>query len=175
MIPVLLIVIIIDEYFKKFCNNVNFIINNINEEFINDLYNKCKNLIEFIEKENLKSVENITPLINKNELNNIIKINDFEKNRQIFTFILEKKIKFPNISKNDLIKLIKKLSIKIKIFIIKIFLAILICHNKYIKNYLNKIILYNYKLVPWGLGLDPIPIIIKSRFFKITLIYFKIK
>ncbi len=69
MIPVLLIVIIIDEYFKKFCNNVNFIINNINEEFINDLYNKFKNLIEFIEKENLKSVENITPLINKNEYN----------------------------------------------------------------------------------------------------------
>ena len=115
MIPILLIVIIIDEYFKKFCNNINFIINNINEEFINDLYNKCKNLIEFIEKENLKSVENITPLINKNELNNIIKINDFEKNRQIFTFILEKQIEFPNISQNDLIKLIKEFTIKIKI------------------------------------------------------------
>ena len=112
MIQILLIVIIIDEYFKKFCNNINFIINNINEEFINDLYNKFKNLLEFIEKENLKSVENIIPLISKNELNDIIQINDFEKNKQIFTFMLEKQIEFPNISKNDLIKLLKEYQFK---------------------------------------------------------------
>ena len=112
MIPILLTVIIIDAYFKKFCNNINYIINNINDEFINDLYIKCKKLIEFIEKENLKSVENIIPLISKNELNDIIKINDFEKNKQIFTFMLEKQIEFPNISKNDLIELIKEYQFK---------------------------------------------------------------
>ena len=71
------------------------------------LYEKYKEIIEYIKKEKMENIENIKPLLDGKEIIKILNIKDGKKIKNFLDLILKEQINNPNITKDDCINLIK--------------------------------------------------------------------
>ena len=71
------------------------------------LYEKYKEIIEYIKKEKMENIENVKPLLDGKEIIKILNIKDGKKIKNFLDLILKEQINNPNITKDDCINLIK--------------------------------------------------------------------
>jgi tRNA nucleotidyltransferase (CCA-adding enzyme) len=74
---------------------------------MNSLYNKYKEIIEFIKKEKMENIENVKPLLDGKEIMKILNMKDGKKLKNYINLILKEQINNPNMTKDDCINLIK--------------------------------------------------------------------
>ena len=98
---------ICDEYLNIKNRDNNEIIESIDNDIIKSLYEKYKEIVEYIKKEKMENIENIKPLLDGKEIIKILNIKDGKKIKNFLDLILKEQINNPNITKDDCINLIK--------------------------------------------------------------------
>ena len=98
---------ICEEYFNIKCNNNNDIIDEIDINIMNSLFNKYKEIIEFIKKEKMENIENVKPLLDGKEIMKILNMKDGKKLKNYINLIIKEQINNQNMTKDDCINLIK--------------------------------------------------------------------
>ena len=98
---------ICEEYLNIKCNDNNDIIEDIDINIMNSLFNKYKEIIEFIKKEKMENIENVKPLLDGKEIMKILNMKDGKKLKNYINLILKEQINNPNMTKDDCINLIK--------------------------------------------------------------------
>ena len=105
-LPNIIILSICEEYLNLTWKN-NEIIETIDEIMMKSILDKYNEIINYIKKEKLENIEKMKPLLDGKEIMKILNIKDGKKIKNYINLIMKEQINNPNITKEEILKLIE--------------------------------------------------------------------
>lgn len=102
-----IIILSICEEYLNYLNNNEVIIEGYDMNIINNIIDKYKKVMDYIIDEKLENIENIKPLLDGKQIKQMFNIKNGKDIKKYIDILIEHQIKYPNITKEECISLIK--------------------------------------------------------------------